>query len=323
MSLLAAAAFPDRIAVQREPGSRRYLLANGKGATLDARSGISNAAFIVAITMDGGETGDGRIFSASSLELEAIRKSFAGTVSNRRRAVWDQALRRVTAREEELLGAITLQSRVVRAEPEDIIRTVLDHIGKSGGSDMLLPSPRAVQLQNRVLFLRTVFPEDSWPDVSDAALLATAGEWLPAFIAALERPEKFAGVDLEAAVRSSLGWKRGAQLEQLAPSHLPAPSGSRIALDYSGADGPVMAVKLQELFGLADTPTVADGRVTVLLHLLSPAGRPMQVTRDLRSFWNSIYPEVRKELKGRYPKHPWPDDPWSAVPTRFARRRSG
>ena len=148
VSLLAAAAFPDRIAVQREPGSRRYLLANGKGATLDARSGISNAAFIVVITMDGGESGDGRIFSASSLELEAIRKSFAGIVSNRRRAVWDQALRRVTAREEELLGAITLQSRVVRAEPEDIIRTVLDHIGRSGGSDLLLPSPRAVQLQS-------------------------------------------------------------------------------------------------------------------------------------------------------------------------------
>ena len=104
---------------------------------------------------------------------------------------------------------------------------------------------------------------------------------------------------------------------------MPAPSGSRITLDYSGGNGPVMAVKLQELFGLTDTPTVADGRATVLIHLLSPAGRPMQVTRDLRSFWNTVYPDVKKELKGRYPKHPWPDDPWSAVPTRFARRRSG
>jgi len=323
VSLLAAAAFPDRIAAQREPGSRRYLLANGKGATLDSRSGISNAAFIVVISMDGGEGGDGRIFAASTLELEAIRKAFAGTVSSRRRAVWDQALCRVTVREEELLGAITLQSRVVKAAPEEITRAVLDHIARQGGSDILLTAPLAGQLQSRVLFLRAVFPDDDWPDVSDAALLATAAEWLPEVIASLERPEKFAGIDLAAAVRTSLGWKRGALLEQLAPSHLTAPSGSRISLDYSSTDGPVMAVKLQELFGLADTPTVADGRVTVLLHLLSPAGRPMQVTRDLRSFWNSVYPDVRKELKGRYPKHPWPDDPWNAMPTRFTRRRSG
>jgi len=323
VSLLAAAAFPDRIAAQREPGSRRYLLANGKGATLDPRSGVINAGFIVVISMDGGDGGDGRIFAASSLDLEVIRKSFAGTVSSRRRAVWDQALHRVTVRVEELLGALILQSRVVKAEAEEIVRAVLDHISRQGGSDLLLQTPLAVQLQSRVLFLRAHFPDDDWPDVSDAALLGTAADWLPVVIASMEKPEKFAGVDLAAAVRTSLGWKKGALLEQLAPSHLPAPSGSRIALDYSGGNGPVMAVKLQELFGLTDTPTVADGRATVLIHLLSPAGRPMQVTRDLRSFWNTVYPDVKKELKGRYPKHPWPDDPWSAVPTRFARRRSG
>ncbi len=323
VSLLAAAAFPDRIAAQREPGSRRYLLANGKGATLDPMSGIVNAAFIVVITMDGGESGDGRIFSASSLETDAIRTSFSGAISSRRRAVWESSLRRVTVREEELLGAITLQSRTVKAEPEEILNAVLEQIRKPGESDILLKSPLAIQLQARALFLRRVFPDDDWPDVSDTALYGTAAEWLPAVLAAMERPEKFIGVDLAAAIRNSLGWKKGALLEQLAPSHLTAPSGSRIMLDYSGDDGPVMAVKLQELFGLADTPTIAAGSIKVLMHLLSPAGRPMQVTRDLRSFWNSSYPVVKNELKGRYPKHPWPDDPWSAVPTRFVKKRSG
>lgn len=322
VSLLAAAAFPDRIAAQREPGSKRYLLANGKGALLDQQSGIVNARFIVVISMDGGENGDGRIFSASILHIDAIRKSFAAAISSRRRAVWECDLRRVTVRIEEQFGAITLQSREVKADSNEIITAVLDYIHKQGENSIFLKTPLAAQLQRRILFLRTVYPEDNWPDVTDTALLGSAAQWLPAVITKLVRPEKFAGVDQVDLLHDILGWKKGALLEQLAPSHLFAPSGSRVPLDYSGTDGPVMAVKLQELFGLADTPTVAAGRVAVLLHLLSPAGRPIQVTRDLKSFWNSIYPEVKKELKGRYPKHPWPDDPWSAVPTRFARRRS-
>lgn len=323
VSLLAANAFPDRIAARREPGSRRYLLVNGKGAVLDPTSGVIDAAFLVVIAMDGGDGGDGRIFAASALSLDAIRSAFAPAITRQRRAVWDQTLQRVTAREEESLGAVVLQSRTVRAEAVEVSTAVLDSLGRASERSILRKAPSAGQLQSRVLFLRAVFPDDDWPDVSDSGLLATAADWLPGIIAVQEKPERFSGVELAAVIHLLLGWKKRELLDQLAPTHLQAPSGSRIQLDYSGGDGPVMAVKLQELFGLATTPTVAAGRTAVMIHLLSPAGRPMQVTRDLASFWNSVYPDVKKELKGRYPKHPWPDDPWSALPTRHTRKRNG
>jgi ATP-dependent helicase HrpB len=323
VSLLAAAAFPDRIAARREPGSRRYLLANGMGATLDIASGVIDAAFLVVISLDGGDGGDGRIFAASALQIETIRTAFRDAITRRRRAVWDPALQRVTAREEELLGAIILQSRTVKAEVAEVSSALLDYLATVPSGTILRTTAASAQLQARIQFLRSVFPDDPWPDVNDSALLATAATWLPGVIAAQEKPERFSGVDTETVIQSLLGWKEREQLDQLAPTRLPAPSGSRIQLDYESGDVPVMAVKLQELFGLATTPTVAGGRVAVLIHLLSPAGRPMQVTRDLASFWNSGYPEVRKELKGRYPKHPWPEDPWNAAPTRFAKRRTG
>jgi ATP-dependent helicase HrpB len=322
VSLLAATAFPDRIAAQREPGSKRYLLANGLGAELDRRSGLVNAPYLVVTALDGGERSDGRIFAGSALDIDTIRRSFAGRIDNRRRVVWDPIAQRVIAREEETLGALTLLSRAVRAETDEIAAALLDFLNTSGNGSLLNKTPAGEALQARVLFLRSVFP-DEWPDVTDEALLNSAADWLPGAVAVLDRPERFSGIDLAEAVTMMLGWQKKQLLDRLAPTHLQAPSGSLIRLDYCGDDQPVMAVKLQELFGLAVTPTVADGRVPVLIHLLSPAGRPMQVTRDLRSFWNSVYPEVKKELKGRYPKHPWPDDPWNAVPTRFTKRRAG
>jgi ATP-dependent helicase HrpB len=323
VSQLAAAAFPDRIARQREPGSRRYLLANGTGGELDARSGIVDAPYIVVTSMDGGRGSDGRIFSASLLAEDVIRSLAGKMVVSRRRVFWDAAARRVAAREEELFGAITLSSRPVKALPEEICQAVSDYVNTSGGGPLLLPSSRAAQLQARVLLLRSLFPEDDWPDVSSEFLLATIDVWLPTVLAASAKPESFAGIDPAAIISCLLDWRQTAQLDELAPTHLVVPSDFRIPLDYAAVDGPVMAVKLQELFGLADTPLIASGRRAVLLHLLSPAGRPIQVTRDLRSFWDKTYPEVRRELKGRYPKHPWPDDPWSAQPTRYTKKRSG
>jgi ATP-dependent helicase HrpB len=323
VSLLAAAAFPDRIARQREPGSRRYLLANGAGGELDPRCGLVATPYIVVTEMDVGRSSDGRIFAASLLSGDAIRKIAAGAIVRQRRVCWDEAAGRVAAREEELFGAIVLESRAVKAQPEEICRAVTEYAATGGGSGLLLPSSRPQQLQARVALLRSLFPEDDWPDISDTALLATIGSWLSALLAAIPRPEAFSGIDPEKVAGSLLSWRQTARLEELAPTHLTVPSGFQIPLNYSDIDGPVMAVKLQELFGLADTPMIANGRAAVLLHLLSPAGRPMQVTRDLRSFWDITYPEVRKELKGRYPKHPWPEDPWSARPTRFTKRRSG
>ena len=170
--------------------------------------------------------------------------------------------------------------------------------------------------QARVLSLRHWFPEEGWPDVTDTALVATLEDWLEPYLDGITRREQLQRLDLNRILQNRLTWPLAARLDELAPTHLPVPSGSRLRLRYTPGEAPVLAVKLQELFGLAETPRIANGRAPITLHLLSPAQRPIQVTQDLRSFWENTYAEVKKELKGRYPKHPWPDDPWSAPPTR-------
>jgi ATP-dependent helicase HrpB len=179
----------------------------------------------------------------------------------------------------------------------------------------------AREWQARVLSLRHWSPEEAWPDVSDAALQDTLEEWLGPYLEGMTRREHLDRLDLVAALNARLDWKRRQRLDEGAPTHLAVPSGSRVRLAYRPGEAPVLAVKLQEMFGLADTPRVAWGRVAVTLHLLSPARRPIQVTQDLRGFWERTYAEVKKELRGRYPKHPWPDDPWNAVPTARTKRR--
>jgi ATP-dependent helicase HrpB len=181
----------------------------------------------------------------------------------------------------------------------------------------------ARQWQARVLGLRAWRPEEGWPDVSDEWLTAHLETWLAPYLEGTSRREHLARLDLPGILASLLDYRQQQALARLAPTHLAVPSGSRIALVYAPPGPPVLAVKLQELFGLSDTPTVNDGRTPVSLHLLSPARRPIQVTQDLAGFWQRTYPEVKKELKGRYPRHPWPDDPHSAPPTARARRRPG
>jgi ATP-dependent helicase HrpB len=165
------------------------------------------------------------------------------------------------------------------------------------------------------------FPEESWPDLSTERLISEPESWLAPFLGGCRTAQDLSRVDILPALRSTLSAQQQRLLDARAPSHLGVPSGHRIALDYTSRDMPVLAVKLQEMFGLSDTPVIAQGRVKVLLHLLSPAGRPVQVTQDLRGFWNNGYQQVKKELKGRYPKHPWPDDPWHASPTRSMKSR--
>jgi ATP-dependent helicase HrpB len=171
------------------------------------------------------------------------------------------------------------------------------------------------------LSLRHWLPDEDWPDVSDAALRAALENWLGPYLDGVTRRDHLARLNLPAILDHLLGWERSRRLAEEAPTHLEVPSGSRVRLEYVPGESPVLKVKLQEMFGLVDTPRVARGKVPVTLHLLSPAQRPIQVTQDLRGFWERTYPEVKKELKGRYPKHPWPDDPWSATPTARAKRR--
>lgn len=183
-----------------------------------------------------------------------------------------------------------------------------------------LPWPPDLQdWRARVLSLRNWFPEDGWPDLSDGWLADHLDDWLAPWLDGVTRREHLQRLDLAAALQGLLDGRLRVRLNELAPTHLQVPSGSRLRLRYTPGEPPVLAVKLQELFGLADTPRIAEGRIAVTLHLLSPARRPIQVTQDLRGFWERTYAEVKKELKGRYPKHPWPDDPWTATPTRHAR----
>lgn len=321
VGLLLSLAFPDRVARQREPGSDRYLLANGRGGRLSPRSAVRNQPLLVAVAMDGGERGDGLIHQASAVTLETVRREFGGEFVRQRRVAWDAGEGRVVAREEECLGALVIASRPISPDTEEVRAALIEGVRSGPGLAALNWTPQAVQFRFRVALLARLLPDEEWPDLSDDALLESLPGWLGPSLTKARSLADLGAIDLLPPLRGLLTWEQARRLDAEAPTHITVPSGSRIAVRYEEDALPVLAVKLQELFGLAETPAIARGRVPVLLHLLSPAGRPIQVTSDLRNFWNTIYPEVKKELKGRYPKHPWPDDPWNAVPTRHTKRR--
>lgn len=320
VSRLLLAAYPDRVAQQRETGELRYLLANGRGARLAKQGSVSTSPLLVAVSVDGGDQGEGLIHLAAPLSEGLLRAEMGQNIACRDSIAWDSREGRVVAVREECLGALRLSSTSYVPSPDEQLPIVIKAVRASALALLSRDEP-FLQLQARVLLLQRLFPEDGWPDFSDAALLDTLENWLAPAIAGVRNAQQLAAVKCATVLLSTLDYRRQQALEELAPTHLVVPSGSRIRLDYCEGDAPVLAVKLQELFGLAETPTIARGRVAVLLHLLSPAGRPLQVTRDLQGFWNGSYHQVKKEMKGRYPKHPWPDDPWSALPTRRAKPR--
>jgi ATP-dependent helicase HrpB len=305
----------------REPGSERYLLAGGQGASLSSRTRVRGARLLIALEVEGESGGEGRIHRATILPEEILIEVFGDELAWHRLVAWDEREERVAAREVRRLGALALAARTVPATEEEAVAAVLSGLRRLG-LEALCWSKESRQFAARVRFLARTFPEETWPDFSPAALAATAEEWLGPYLAGIRSRAELARLDPLPALAARLGWPLSRRLDEAAPSHLEAPSGHRIPLDYETPEPPVMAVKLQELFGLAETPRIADGRMPVLLHLLSPARRPLQITRDLRSFWDAIYPEVKKEFKGRYPKHPWPDDPWRAEPTRRTKKNS-
>ncbi|BCG46372.1 ATP-dependent helicase HrpB [Citrifermentans bremense] len=313
-------AYPDRVARERSPGSGRYLMANGSGARLSRRSNLRSQPFIVAVEVEGGGA-EGEIHMASAVTLEAVRAGCAGAVARERRVFWDEREGRVVAREEERLGAVVLSERVVTPEKGEIGQALLGGILSGPGLSGLNWNDEARQFQNRVNFLRRVLPEEGLPDLSDRALAESLDRWLLPYLDGVRSLVHLARVDLREPLKGMLEWRQQRLVDDEAPTHLKVPSGSRIALEYPAEGDPFLAVKLQEMFGLAETPRVARGRVPVVIHLLSPARRPIQVTSDLKSFWNGAYREVCKELKGRYPKHPWPDDPWNAPATRHVKKR--
>jgi len=320
--VLLALAYPDRIGRARG-GDGRYLLANGRGARFAEPQTLAKSEFIVAAELDGAER-DARIFLAAPIELDDLERHFAAHIEERAQVVWDDREQAVRARSERRLGALVLESREIRdPDREQVLQAALGGLRQIGVA--ALPwSETLRQWQARVQLMRKhgVPAPDPWPDLRDAALTATLEDWAPPWIDGMVRREHFARLDLGNALRSRLSHAQSALLEREAPTHWVVPSGSRIPVDYLDGEEPTLSVRLQEMFGLRATPCVASGRLPLLLKLLSPAGRPVQITRDLASFWNRGYHEVKKDLKGRYPKHHWPEDPLTAEPTRRARRPS-
>ncbi len=312
-------AFPDRVARRDGDQPLRYRLANGRGARLDEDSALYGEPWLVVsdLFLD---ARDSRILVAAPFDPERLERDFAGRFRQRRRVAWDAGREAVDAFEERCFDALVIERRRVPVRAEDAVPALLAHV-RARGLDVLPWSDAARGWRQRVEAVRRWQPSLELPAMDDAALLAGIDAWLAPYLAGLRRLDDLSPAQLSQALAGMLTHSQRQAVERLAPAALEVPSGRTLKLDYGADDPPVLAVKLQELFGLAETPRVADGRVPVTLHLLSPARRPIQVTRDLGSFWERTYPEVKKELQGRYPKHPWPDDPWSATPTHRPRHR--
>jgi ATP-dependent helicase HrpB len=317
--VLLSLAYPERIA-QRRPGSTgRYLLRNGLGAMLDPQP-LAREEYLAVAGLEG-QGRESRIVLAAPLSLDSLERHFRDSVVREDLVAWDQPSRSVIARQRDRLGALILREGPARdPDPATVTAALLEGI-REKGSDALPWTPAARAVQARVGFVGRLQP--GWPDWSDQALTDSLPDWLGPRIGGLRSLADLAALDLAGILLDRLGWERRAQLEQLAPSHLTVPSGSRVALDYSDPESPVLAVRLQEVFGWTEAPRLGGGQVPVTLHLLSPASRPVQVTRDLAGFWRTTYFEVRKDLKGRYPRHHWPDDPLEAEPTRRVKPRGG
>jgi len=315
VSRLLLAAYPDRIAQQREGDQKRYLLSSGRGVRCSATGICPSGNLLVAVSVDGGDQSEGVIHLAEPVFEAVLRSEAPALIRVQERIAWDSREGRAIAVREECLGALRLTSTSFMPKQEQLLPVILDAV-RASSLNLLTRDEAFLQLQARILLLGRIFPEDGWPNVSDTALMDSLETWLAQFLGGARTAQQIQAVNASSALLGLLDYRKRAALDELAPTHLAVPSGSRIKLDYCAGDLPVLAVKLQELFGLSDTPLIARGRIGVLLHLLSPAGRPLQVTRDLKGFWDGSYHEVKKEMKGRYPKHPWPDDPWSAPPTR-------
>ncbi len=314
LGLVLALAYPDRIAQRRGERSERYLLASGTGAQLPPGSALSRDACLAIAEIDG-IGADARIRLAAPLTLADIETAFSDQIQRRDDAYWDARSESVVARQVAAFGALILSERPRQLAAEKLAQAVLDGVRQIDIS--ALPWPEAAQiLRRRSEWLRTNgHVDEQWPDVSDAGLLATLNRWLLPFVSGVTRRTQFERIDWWAALQSCFDYPQLQQLERLAPTHHSVPTGSRIAIDYRGEE-PVLAVRLQEMFGEQHTPCIAGGRAPLLIHLLSPRGQPLAVTRDLVSFWQNAYADVRKDMRGQYPKHYWPDDPLQAEPTR-------
>ncbi len=314
-----AQAYPDRIARRRSATAPRYQLSNGKGAVLREDDALARQEWLVAADLDG-KAREATIYRAAAVDLADLEQDLASHIEEGDEAQWDDKRGTIVARHVRKLGALVLAEKPLQqVAPELIQQGLLDAVRRKG-LESLPWSDAARQWQARVQLLAAQFPGD-WPEVGDGNLLSELETWLGPFLAGMQRWSDLARLDLQQALNSLLDYPQQQQLDDLVPRALTIPTGQKVTLDYTADNGPVLAAKLQALFGWTETPKVAGGRVPVVIHLLSPAQRPLAVTADLASFWVNAYPQVRKELRGRYPKHPWPEDPLTAQAQQGTKKR--
>lgn len=315
--LMLAYAFPDRVARNRGNGS--FVLANGRGAAVEQTSSLARAPYIAIGEMTG-TAASGRILLAAQITQDEIERHFAEHIESVDEISFDRGAMALRARRKRALHAITLSEATLAVSPsEETARIFADGL-IAAGLDRLPWSKAAKQWRDRVMFLRKA-EGDSWPDLTNDGLVARRDDWLVPALYDKIALKDISGGDLSDALMALLPWEMRARLDREAPTHFEAPTGSVLAIDYEAEQGPTIAVRLQELFGLNTHPSIAAGKVPLVLELLSPAQRPVQVTRDLPGFWRGSYAAVRSDLRGRYPRHPWPEDPASALPTRRVKPR--
>jgi ATP-dependent RNA helicase HrpB len=318
--LLVAMAYPDRIARQRAARDGSFQLSNGRSAALPASDALVHSQWLSVADL-GGEQGSSvdRIYAAVALNPALFDSQLSELVIAAPHVAWDDREGKLLAEQRRSVGRIVLSRKAMQQLSAQQREQALLQVVRTRGLDIFRWTEELTQWRARVMLLAATLG-DPWPDLSDEALLATAEQWLAPYLGKVRRLQDFSALDVAAMLANLLPWPLPAELDKLAPEKLQVPSGSRITIDYTQSP-PVLAVKLQEMFGCHETPTVVGGRVGLLLHLLSPARRPLQVTQDLAGFWRGSYEAVKKDMKGRYPKHPWPDDPASAVATRHTKNR--
>ncbi len=321
VGLLLALAYPDRIAQRQRGSEARYLLANGRGALFADPDPLGSEDYLVIADLDGGAQW-ARIDLAAPVVLRELETLYGEQICRVDAVAWDEKAQVVRATRQRQLGALVLSEQALSKPDPSLLSTALLQGIRQAGLDSLAWTPDLRQWRARVLFLRRIEGANStWPDLSDDTLLRTIEDWLGPYLDRVTRLEQVQRLDLATPLHARLTWEQQRRLDRLAPAHLTVPSGSRVRVEYDTPGLPILAVRLQELFGCRETPRVVDGTIPVMLHLLSPARRLVQVTKDLASFWASAYHEVKKELRGRYPKHHWPDDPLTAPPTNKTKRR--
>ena len=319
IGVLVALAWPDRIAKARGTGGR-FHLAGGGGAILAEHDALAREKWLAVATTDGA-SGDQRIFLAARLTLDEIEQHFASHIETRDTIGWDHRAEAVTTSRQRKLGALVLaETPLTEPDPERVAVAMIVGI-RMMGLDALPWKEAGRNILARVRFLKRVFSEKALPDLSETALATTLDLWLKPHLAGMTRKAHLQQLDMPAIVRNLVPHELLAHIDRLAPTHIGIPSGARIAIDYETDGDPILRARLQEMFGLSATPLIAQGRARLRIELLSPARRPLAVTQDLASFWANAYPEVRAEMRGRYPKHRWPENPLAAPPVKPGKLR--